>query len=280
MSEATNALASSVHLSSIQSLVDLLVELPLPSESPEVVAAAARLAAPEQREAVQVAASSVKQQLSLSQSLVAAMKVARQQLDQLNVSFQQRKRADDSRGDASLSYSRLHKENAYLLSLLQQNDALCPAAAVPPVIEDSKPRPETQQWDSWQTGAHESVTQVTPHQSPHLTSPSYPIRSSVAGQTTVVYNDSSNSSSSFSADPVTPSAMATTPTYQQAMPQPQQQQQLFSQPAPLQPASHAASEAGDQPSEPVVVLERCELVEKALKDYYASASNGSADACP
>lgn len=298
MPEATNALASSVNLSSIQSLVDVLTELPLPSESPEVVSAAARLITPEQHANMQqTAMSSMEQQHTLSQNLVAAMRTAKQQLSQLNMTFKQKKAGasrDRSSGSGDpVSFSRYHRDNSFLLSLLQQMDALTPDAAVPPVTPDAQlpqSRSQNQYWSPWsgnETGPAAPVQQPLPPHSPYVSSPSYPMRGSAVSQTTVVYNDNSNSSSSFSAEPVTPSAMTTPPSHQsqqihqQVHNQPQQQYHL---PAP--PPDQTAVKQDDsnyyEQTEPVVVLERSELMEKALQEYYANAnaSNGAPDLCP
>lgn len=304
MSEATNGLASSVNLSSIQSLVDLLVELPLPSESPAVVSSASRLISEEEISALQPAVSSMDQQQSLSQHLAAAMTTAKQQLNQLNIAFKQKRSATSSEAhrnrDSNLtSFSRNHNENAYMLTALRQMDALSADAAVPPVapedqMQQSQSRSQNQYWSPWSgSDSGVSATAQAPPQSPFVASPSYAMRGTPS-QTTAIANDNSNSSSSFSADPVTPSAMVTPPSHQPLYHQPQvyNQQEQFQQPLAYeqQPQTDAVSAATTvmqqqpqqvnhyQESEPVVLLEHSEVMEKALQDYYAS--NGVKNACP
>ena len=280
-----------MNLSSIQSLVDVLVELPLPSESPDVVSAASRLITPEQQaNSLRTALSSVEQH-TLSQSLVAAMRTAKQQLSQLNITFKEKRAGstrDRSQGSmsvpSSVSFSRNHRENSYMLSVLQQMDALNANAAVPVVAADApQSRPQNQYWSPW---SGSEAQPPLPH-SPFVSSPSYPMRGSAVSQTTVVYNDNSNSSSSFSAEPVTPSAMATPPSHQSQPFTQQLHNQQYQQPAPQQievPDQTVVQQVEEnnyyQQAEPVVVLERSELMEKALEEYYANASNGAAAFCP
>lgn len=231
MSDATNALASSVNLSSIQSLVDILVELPVPSEAPEVSLMKSKLITDGQQSTLSLSSDL---QPALCQVLASTLQNAKVQLSQMNVSFP-RDSSTSTSANSNQSHSQLHIKNAFLLSLLRPADIFSHEAAIPPPPASSGPQTrqssQQQYWNPW-SESQSSINQSSINQgqsnppqtqqvpSPYVTSPappatqSYPTRqSSAATSATSItqsqgYNDNSNSSSSF-IEPSTPSVMMT-----------------------------------------------------------------------
>lgn len=125
-----NSLASSVNLSSIQSLVDLLLELPLPRET----------CLPSQNQPLitvhqeqQHVSNNIEQELvqqhHLSLQLSASLRQARQQLNELNLNW-----INVPVNEGNIEFSRHQQLNSYLLSLLQQQDIFGEDVKLPPVI--------------------------------------------------------------------------------------------------------------------------------------------------
>jgi len=293
VTEATNTLACSVNLGSIQALLDVLVELPLPSEAPEIGLKKSKLIPDDQQNLLSCL--SMDQHNIMSQVLSSSLQTAKMQVNQMNPNFK------ETSSSSSSSYSSLHQKNAYLLSLLNHVNVFTSNATLPPSSVTTGPQTRHQQqqqqyWNPWtennnQTNgnSHPSPAQtVTQVQSPYH-QPSYPVRQSASqNHAGVLSNNSvmdtnSNSSSSFT-DPstptplMTPSSLVTEHRYpgQQAIPshsvQPQQQpvQQQQSIQRDMQPVvevNHFES------MEPVIMLDKNDpAMDRALQDYYAKAN--------
>ena len=236
VSDATNALASNVNLSSVQSLVDVLVELPLPSEAPEVGVKKQKLLPDEQQGFLSSLMMDQNNLLIISQRLSSCLQNAKNQLTQMNPSFIDRIK-DSNNSNNSVSQSLLHQKNSYLLSLLNHLEVFRPNAVLPASSVTTGPQTRHQQqqqqqqqyWNPWteqqnqQPTPSQSSTQ-TQVQSPYVVSPashptSYPSSRQTANQSTQnqttnsLYSNNnndnnSNSSSSFT-DPSTPTPLMT-----------------------------------------------------------------------
>lgn len=131
--DVLNQLASSVHLSSIQSLVDLLLELPLPRETC-LPSQNQPLITPHQEQ--QHLSNNIEQELvqqhHLSLQLSSGLRQARQQLQELNLNWINESLIPVNEGN--IEFSRHQQLNSYLLSLLQQQDIFGHDVRLPPVI--------------------------------------------------------------------------------------------------------------------------------------------------
>lgn len=125
-----NNLASQVHLSSIQSLVDLLFELPLPRET--CLPSQNQPLITQHQEQLHVS-NNIEQELvqqhHLSLQLSASLRQARQQLQELNLNW-----INVPVNEGNVEFSRHQQLNSYLLSLLQQQDIFGEDVRLPPVI--------------------------------------------------------------------------------------------------------------------------------------------------
>lgn len=315
MSDATNALASSVNLSSIQSLVDILVELPVPAEAPEVSLMKSKLITDGQQSTLSLSSDF---QPALCQVLASTLQNAKVQLSQTNVSFP---RDSSTSANSNQSHSQLHIKNAFLLSLLRPADVFSHEANIPPPPASSGPQTrqssQQQYWNPWSESQGQNQGQSNPPQqtqqvpSPYVTSPappatqSYPSRQSSAVTSVATsitqsqgYNDNSNSSSSF-IEPSTPSVMMTPSSvnndvghrYQQQQQAVHQQTQHLPQPSQTmtqhgQPQQLSANEphvvvnnAAYQAMEPAIMIEKDEALEQALQEYYAKQQQNGPDSC-
>ena len=133
MSVPTNVLntwASSVNLSSIQSLVDVLLELPLPSEI-ELPSQNQPLISVNQEQ--QHLSNNIEQELvqqhHLSHQLSSCLLQARQQLNELNLNW-----ISSPVNEGNQEFSQNLQVNSYLLSLLQRQDIFGEDVRLPPVI--------------------------------------------------------------------------------------------------------------------------------------------------
>jgi len=307
MSDATNAFASSVNLSSIQSLVDILVELPVPAEAPEVSLMKSKLITDGQQSTLSLSSDL---QPALCQVLAATLQNGKVQFSQTNVSFP---RDSSTSANSNQSHSQLHIKNAFLLSLLRPADVFSHEAMIPPPPASSGPQTrqssQQQYWNPWAESQGQNEGQSNPPQqtqipSPYVTSPappatqSYPSRQSSAATSVATsitqsqgYNDSSNSSSSF-IEPSTPSSVNNDVghRYQQQqavhqqtqhLPQPSQAMTPHGQPQQLSANEPhlVLNNAPYQAVEPVIMIEKDEALEHHLQEYYAKQQQNGPDSC-
>jgi cohesin loading factor subunit SCC2 len=165
----TNALASSVNLSSIQSMIDLLHELPLPSETPQQSAKEQVLInSMQQQQHVQSNLhTELMQQHYLAHQMTNPLVLAKQQMQELNLQWLTNTPTvppADPTSTEQRQFSTNHENNAFLLSLVQQKNIFEETVVLPPVPKHFTP---TQQ--------HTTSTQPpvqTPQQPPPPTEPS------------------------------------------------------------------------------------------------------------
>jgi len=230
---ALNSWASSVNLSSIQSLIDLLLELPLPSEISNHSGRHQILITASQQQ--QHVSNNIEQELvqqhHLSHQLSSGLLQARHQLQELSLNW-----INNPVNETGQDFSHHHQVNSYLLSLLQRQDIFGDDVKLPPVTHqtpsslpsntlinphhESLLPPPTVQASSTptsgpQTRSHSSQPYWNPFINEQQSAPSpassYQNQQQYNRYSNQVYsNDNSNSSSSFSengsAAPVTPSA--------------------------------------------------------------------------
>ena len=298
--EATNALASSVNLGAIQSLVDVLVDLPLPSEAPELGLKKAKLLEDVQLHAC-LSSLTMDHQNLLSQLLSPCLQNAKMQVSQMNASFTDRKETSNNR-----SQSTIHDKNAYLLSLLNHVNVFGQNAILPPAAPSGPQTRQQQQqyWNPWtenQQQPEQSLASVVSGQgvqSPYTSSPqqtSYSSSRSTQNQGTLFNNNhtctDSNSSSSFT-EPSTPTPMMTPSSVDNSVGhniryQNQQTHQPFHQTVSHvhQPQAEYQETltSVDQPAmnannnfpsmEPVIMLDKHDpALDRPLEAYYAKAN--------
>jgi hypothetical protein len=311
--EATNALASSVNLGAIQSLVDVLVDLPLPTEAPELAFKKDKLLEDDQHQA----GLTMDHHNLLSQLLSPCLQSSKMQVSQMNTSFIDRLEVPSS----NRSQSAIHDKNAYLLSLLNHGNVFGPNAILPPAAVAVPPsgilsrQQQQQYWNPWTEQQNQSQSEVTAplstsvpavNTSPYTSSPHGSSYSrSTQNQGTVYnnnhHNDSNSNSSSFT-DPSTPTPLMTPSSvennnvavghnnrYQQ---QPQQGSHLQSQVVQQQEPPFAEYQSqednmtsvqpvikanNNHPSmEPVTMLDKNEpAMDRALEDYCAKVNGPS-----
>lgn len=195
MSDANNQLASGVNLSSIQSLVDVLVELPLPSEAPDSDLKRPQLIYDQNilLHVSNVVSPSIESQTHVSQILGPAMASAKQLLDSLDLSFLEPStslgiinsndssnlRTTDGQPKGSKSTtnggdsntmepkcSQVQVQNSYLLSLLNSMDCFSKVDInLPPAASIRQTRSQLQQqsyWNPWE--GQQQTTQVVGQQ--------------------------------------------------------------------------------------------------------------------
>ena len=228
---ALNSWASSVNLSSIQSLIDLLLELPLPSEISNQSGRHQLLitASQQQQHVNNNIEQELVQQHHLSHQLSSGLLQARHQLQELNLNW-----INTPANETNQGFSYHHQINSYLLSLLQRQDIFGDDVKLPPVTHqtpsslssnalnnphhDSLFPPPTPKIPSTPTSGRETRSHSQPYWNPFINeqqstpSPasSYPNQSQYNRCPNQVYsNENSNSSSSFSE---TCSAAPPTPT--------------------------------------------------------------------
>ncbi|RWS10994.1 nipped-B-like protein [Dinothrombium tinctorium] len=222
---ASNSFAASVNLASIQSLVDLLLELPLPTETPQQSGRQQILITPtqEQQHTAQNLEAELYQQHHLSHQLSAPLILAKRQLQELNLSW-----VNVPINQGNEQYSQQHQMNSYLLSLLQQQDVFGEHVKFPPVSHfppSGLPQPQSQPIPQPSTVPAAPTAPSTVPQGPQTrshshqywnpflsepqsnapspaTAPPPPALNRYPNQ--ICNNDNSNSSSSFSETPATP----------------------------------------------------------------------------
>jgi len=149
----TNVLASSVNLSSIQSLTDLLLELPIPQETPQQIAKEQVLiTANQQHQHVQNNLSNELVQHYLTQQLTNPLLIAKQQMQEMNLNWTNNTNLtaasaaninclinnsdqpptpnDEHR---TQSFAPQHEANAFLLKMMKDKDMLYDHVVLPPL---------------------------------------------------------------------------------------------------------------------------------------------------
>lgn len=140
-----NVLASSVNLSSIQSLTDLLLELPIPQETPQQTAKEQVLiSVNQQQQHVQNNLNSESVQHYLTHSLTNHLLIAKQQMQEMNLNWTTNNQIEQN-DEQKMQFAPSHEANAFLLKLVKDKNILHDHVVLPPLKQQNYNQTNNQQ---------------------------------------------------------------------------------------------------------------------------------------
>ena len=143
-----NVLASSVNLSSIQSLTDLLLELPIPQETAKEQVL---ITSSEQQQHVQNNLNSEVVQHYLTHQLTNPLLIARQQMQEMNLNWTNNINQIEQNDEQKMQFGPQHEANAFLLKLVKDKNILQDHVVLPPLKPNYQPPQQQQQLTPQQT---------------------------------------------------------------------------------------------------------------------------------